>query len=289
MHKKKTVAWLAGLALALPLSSGQVAASGAPGAAPATRTGVAVVAGRTTQRPGARPALLLTMNKRSRLYRDGSLKRLHNFGRARLSAVVVRRDGGKAKRVDDKQGGRAARLPTLARAAGSPRAAIRVTNRSRRDKLDPGRRDFVFGADFKLNGRSAGRGEDDGDNLVQRGGFDRGKQYKIQLDGSVPLCRLKGSEGTVLLSTAALPRKRWYRVRCSRIGTEVRLKVWKLTRRGQVLKRSASEEGVTGPISFPRSRPLSVGGRLTNSGKIPGKKNDPFNGVVDHVYFTVQR
>jgi hypothetical protein len=284
MRFTSTLALAAGLTLLGPLPVTAAAPSATTAQSGIHRVEVAQV---DVSARRARPRVLLTMDRRNRLAADGTLKRLRNFGSAKVSAVVVRRDGGAAKRVRGAyRKGWAARLPMHAGDAAGPRAAIRISNKGGRDRLDPGRKDFVFGADFRLDGASAG-GLDDGDNLIQRGIFNRGRQYKIQVDMAIATCRIKGSEGAVLLNTEQLQRKRWHRVRCQRVGDRVTLKVWRITRGGTRLVDSVWQEEATGAVTGPTRRPLSVGGRLTDSGKIPGRGSDPFNGIVDRPFFDV--
>ena len=84
--------------------------------------------------------------------------------------------------------------------------------------LDMGERDFRFGVDFALDDVTQG-GEDDGNNLVQRGLSADPVQFKIQADGDRASCRLAGDEGSVVItSQVELEPHVWYRIVCSRTG-----------------------------------------------------------------------
>jgi hypothetical protein len=78
--------------------------------------------------------------------------------------------------------------------------------------LDPGDRDFEFGASFRLDEESSGSEADGGDNLLQRGTFASPGQLKLQLDHRVPSCA--GSSGPT-----GRPSWRWRRQSIRMSGT----------------------------------------------------------------------
>ncbi len=209
------------------------------------------------------------------------LHRLRSSGRAPVRVVVVTRDGGAATRVRGRGRGWAARLPAHRYGANPARASIRITNAGPNDPYSPKGRDFSFGADFRLDRRSAGSALDNGDNLLQRGLYGQAAQYKVQVDGGVPLCRIRGSDGAVSAWARPVQREQWYRVRCSRNGQAVTIRVWKLTSSGPVSVSSATRRGPIGSVAFPRLFPLSVGGKLDADGAVASGSSDQLNGVVD--------
>jgi hypothetical protein len=234
-------------------------------------------------RQQSRPQVLLTLD-RGKQQAGTSLRSLRNQGRAAVTVTVVRRDGGRAIRTRGPYAGWALRLPAPATGANPPRAAIRVRNAGTRDPLSPRARDFVFGADFRLDPRSSGD-KDNGDNLVQRGHHNSSAQYKLQLDRGRILCRVKGAAGTVTVRGGRLVRQQWYRARCSRHAASLVLRVWRLRERGPRLAFVARAHGRSGAVGLARSVPLSVGGKLTPSGRIPAGGNDQFTGTVDRVVY----
>jgi hypothetical protein len=270
-----------------------VVALSAIAVSPANARGGSSRAGQTRARaagPGvdraAGPELNLSMNgKKSR--KSPGVTGLKNDGRSNLKVGVATRDGGRAKLVRGRTTRHAVRLPSLSNKLAPPKAEIRVTVAGRGAPLDPGTRDFVFGADFLLDRVSDGGRRDDGDNLIQRGQFNSQAQYKIQLDHSVAYCRVKGSDGAVAVLTSHLTRNRWYRVRCQRTADTVRLRVWKLKKQGPHLVADVSQTGVIGDVTQPRTRALSIGGRLNNKNVVPRGHTDQFNGVVDQVLYDV--
>ena len=208
-----------------------------------------------------------------------------NAGGSNLRAVVASRRGGKATRVRSISRRWAVRMPAASSTGVPPRAAIIVTNRGRRDHLQPRTRAFRFGADYRLNGHSEGV-RDDGDNLIQRGAFANQGQYKIELDNARPRCRVKGTAGEVQAIVAGpLSRRPWYRAVCSRSGNTVTLRVWRLGRHRNTLVATKSETGAIGAVRFARSWPLSIGGRVQLNRRIPAGHNDAFNGRVDRAFF----
>ena len=52
-------------------------------------------------------------------------------------------------------------------------------------------------------------------------------------------------------------------------------------------KAYVTRRGRTGTVKMKVTKPLSIGGKLTNGGKIPLAGNDQFSGVVDEVVYAV--
>jgi len=154
------------------------------------------------------------------------------------------------------------------------------------DHTDPGHSDFAFGADFVLDAETGVSATDNGDNLVQRGLFGEGPQYKVQLDGGHPSCRVSGAQGAVTVrATAAVEPGQWYRVRCRRVGDTVTLRVSSsATAVREVREYTAS--GRTGTLSYGgHAPPFSIGGKVDADGDVLAGDSDQFNGLVDDVVF----
>jgi hypothetical protein len=245
--------------------------------------------GPETHRAGGGLALRLMMDGKSPA-ENKPLDKLTNTGSAALTAVVVRRGEGEAVRVPGRYDGWAAQLPAYEDSSAPPRAAIRVTNTgSKGDALSPGRHSFRFGAEFRLDDASEGSQVDNGDNLVQRGLYQSRRQYKLQVDHRVVLCRVKGAQGTLVARSSTIAPQTWYRVLCRRNEGKVVLKVWQLAADGPALLSKTSTQGATGSLTMARRTPLSVGGKLSQKGKIPAGGSDQFNGVVDRVVYAVAK
>ncbi len=166
-------------------------------------------------------------------------------------------------------------------------AVIRVSNADT-DRLDPGMGDFSFGADFVLNTASATAGsKDNGDNLIQRGLANSATQYKIQIDGGKPSCVLrKQTTAITVRTTQVIERNIWYRAVCSRTTsggqTTVTLTVTRLSD-GTTLPAQASTDPAF-DLSIDTRVPLSIGGKLTETGALVLSDTDQFNGRIDNAF-----
>jgi hypothetical protein len=240
--------------------------------------------------------VMLKMNGKKTKKKVPGVKGLRNSGSAKVRVGVATRDGGYLKLVRAQRKGKAIRFPEFRARTTAPKAQIRVVSANKSNPLNPGNRDFTFGADFRLDsGTTETKAEDDGDNLIQRGQFQSATQYKIQLDKSIPNCRIKGTAGAVEVKSdlgVSLPRNRWHRVRCYRVGDDVTLKVWRLSKRGApklVVNETNPDDDPTvvriGSVTAPRGRGLAIGGRLTNRNVVPRGHADQFNGIIDSVMF----
>jgi hypothetical protein len=227
----------------------------------------------------------VTLNFDSGRKRAGDIiRKTRNSGTAGVRAVVARAFDGEARRARGRYARWSLRLPRFVDGNEPPRATVRVTSR-RRDPLSPRGRDFVIGIDFWLNGASSGENADDGDNLLQRGAFRSRSQYKLQADEAIPLCRVKGSVGSVTVAADAVSRRRWHRMRCERSGDDLTLTVWRLGPDGPVLLSQTVASGEIGTVDDERRVPLSVGGRLRDDGTVPVRAGDQFNGLVDRAVY----
>jgi len=154
------------------------------------------------------------------------------------------------------------------------------------DRTEPGVENFAFGADFLLDSLSGVSSTDNGDNLVQRGLVGPNAQYKIQLDGGYPLCRVRGSEGAVAVrATEPVAAQQWNRVRCRRVGERVILRVVTVVDSLRQV-REYVKTGATGSLSYPDGQfPFAIGGKVDQAGDVLADDSDQFNGLIDDVVF----
>lgn len=257
--------------------SGQ--ATGDPATRSTTRAG-------TRLGPGGELTTLLRLRFDDAQLRDGRLL-ARNDGVARVETSVASYGDGAVRLVDGPEGS-ALRFPAATGdPATPPRAVLSITPApgGDADVLSPGTRVFSFGASFRLDAVSTG-GDDNGDNLMQRGLIGSASQYKIQVDHDRPSCRVAGSEGEALVRSPVTVRTgRWYTVRCTREEDEVTLQV---TEHGSDTTHEASVAGRTGSLDAPGDLPLSVGGKLTAQGAAVRSNSDQFNGEVDDVVLLVR-
>lgn len=204
------------------------------------------------------------------------------LGTAPAAVDVVRASGGALKAGSWRSGSQVFDFPGFTWSSTEPRAVVRVTPRGTVDPLAPGWRDFSFGADFRKESRSSGTSVDNGDNLIQRGLWNDSAQYKIEVDGGRPGCRIKGDKGSVTVRAGLqVDSRRWYRVRCSRASNTVTLWVREYYGDGTFRSMSVRQTGTIGSLKWPKTRtPLSVGGKLAPDGAMVRSATDQFNGLV---------
>jgi hypothetical protein len=206
-----------------------------------------------------------------------------SLGGASLTVQPVTANGGAVTSVPGRDGvGGAVQLPAYA-ASNARYAALRVTDATGADDLNPTTATFSFGADFTLDAPSQGTSnKDNGNNLMQRGLYASPSQYKLQVDGGRPSCRIKGTGGVVMASSTRLvvPGE-WYHAMCTRSGTTVTLVVTHLS---DGVSYTYRKTGNPGSVRFlTQSLPLSVGAKLSSTGQILTSDSDQFNGDVDNV------
>ncbi|WP_323791436.1 hypothetical protein [Nocardioides sp.] len=194
-----------------------------------------------------------------------------------LDGVAVRFPG---VRLDRPEASQAALLVRPVLAPGDP------------DPFAPADHDFVFGADILLDAASEGA-SDNGDNVVQRGLYVDDSQFKLQIDHRRPSCRFAGSEGAVVVraDTIAVPGD-WYRLACSRTGTELALVMSRWSGGAWSETGRWTEQGDVGALDFAAAKgtevaPVSVGAKADARGDIPRSSGDQFNGAIDNVYVDV--
>lgn len=222
-------------------------------------------------------------------YRYGEvLSRVINDGSGSVDLEVASTGSAKIKVDDGPDGSRAVRFPAHTDVPDPPVAVI-VAREGRVDQSDgvlaPGSRDFTFGATFSLDADSDGDTPDDGNNLLQRGSYDDPGQFKLQVDGQRPSCRILGDEGDTLVEadTRVIPGE-WYTVSCTRTASEVALTLAHYGRSGE--EQTWRKVGVTGAIDLG-ALPLSVGGKVRPDGS-PRTSADQFNGVIDDVFLRIE-
>ncbi|WP_218642083.1 hypothetical protein [Microbacterium sp. RU33B] len=210
---------------------------------------------------------------------DGNLTNVS--GSASVRAQTVSAAGGKIVLQSRPGNGDAAVYPSVGSETG---AVLAVTNATGTDVLAPGTRDFSFGADF----RTVSGGKNDGDNLIQRGLADDSGQYKIELDSGSAVCVVKGSRktATVRIGHVIAPNV-WYRVNCSRTGSEIALTLTRIDSGAEWRSRTNSVVGSVATKSV--GTPLTVGGKLTPKLAIAAWEPDQFNGTIDNAFMRVNR
>lgn len=149
-----------------------------------------------------------------------------------------------------------------------------------------------MGANYKLDPASDGSATDNGDNLIQRGLYSSGSQYKLQIDHGKPSCGIRGTAvcggqpNLEVLAPNPVPRDEWRTVLCQRLvsGTTTILKITIIDR-----ATGATETNLGNVInnqidlgSTASTVPLSVGGKLNAEGGPVKNSTDQFNGWIDN-------
>ena len=249
----------------------------------------ALVAAPATAATAATPTGARLASSSHDLYLDfnggtGDSPDLSSSGSAPVTTGIASSGGGTVV-AEPKGAGKVARLEPFDPDTPAQLAAVVVRPAGDADPFAPRRDAFTFGATFKLDPKSQGSTVDNGNNLVQRGLYADDAQYKIQVDGSRVSCRVGGSAGAVLVKASVLVDPgAWYRTRCTRNGTSVKLVLVKRTADGPVT-RSWTRSGAIGDLAFSAEPPLSVGGKVNSSGALVTSSADQFNGRVDDVFF----
>ncbi|MGA8210000.1 MAG: hypothetical protein WB441_06600 [Nocardioidaceae bacterium] len=180
---------------------------------------------------------------------------------------------------------RAVRFPGYVASGGYPRAVLRLAPTAG-GGLDPGAADFRFGAVVRLDQTSSGRSDDNGDNVFQRGLWNEGAQFKLELDSARPACAVRGSAGRVVVhSSVWIPRGVWYRLTCTRVQGVVTVEAVRYGSTATPVRTSVAAP--TGTLTFATGRPVAVGGKLTPAGGIDAAASDQFNGEIAQVFAEV--
>jgi hypothetical protein len=183
--------------------------------------------------------------------------------------ILVATFGGGVEVVDGPEGrGDAIAFPAKCESStGCPRAMVEI---ALAPELDPGERDFEFGASVWLEPGQTTTGS----NIVQKGRFGTdGGQWKLQVDNVAgePSCVVRaaepGAEPLVVRSEVSVADSSWHRVTCRRDSGGVSIEV-----DGEVVR----EEGATGSVA--NDSPLRIGAPGVAEG------DDQLHGRLDDVY-----
>jgi hypothetical protein len=186
--------------------------------------------------------------------------------------LVVSANGGEVKEVPGAGGsGSAVEFPAkCAAATGCPRAMVEVMQDP---SLDPGRRDFEYGATVWL----APDQTTSGSNIVQKGRFGtEGGQWKLQVDSDEgqPSCVVRGdssgAEPVVVRSKVSISDSEWHRVACRRDAHGLTIVV-----DGETDEKDASIGSVASEW------PVRIGAPGVGEG------DDQFHGRIDDVYLLI--
>lgn len=137
--------------------------------------------------------------------------------------------------------------------------------------LNPGDRAIIWGASVLMMPNETS----DGGNILQKGLFETGTQYKLQVDGAQarPSCVIAGQGKKYLaLSWSAIADGKWHQLRCARQKDLLSLYVDGLRK---------AEVSVPSDLSISNDSPLRLGG------KGDGPYNDQFHGSIDDVFVEI--
>ena len=218
---------------------------------------------------------------------DGNSIRTTNKGAFSVRTWVTSAGDGEVVVKDGADGNRYLQLPALSSAAVPSRAVLVVTARlssDGNDRLSPGKRDFAFGARFRLDASSSNGKLDNGNNVVQRGLSADPSQYKIQVDHDRISCLVAGNEGVLLVTSRhRVESEEWYSAQCERTGDTLTL----VSSEEGEPREEVTATGPTGRVSSEPTAPFAVGGKVAPTGEAVRGDSDQFNGGVDDVFLSV--
>ena len=196
---------------------------------------------------------------------------------------------GQAVQVQSGNGTSALRFPPYSPEKESPRLVLVMNPVGATDLLNPKGNDFSFGADLRLNDLSSGKGDDNGDNVLQRGLFSDANQYKLQVDKRVPSCTVKSGEARLFVRFNKSLDEGWFRVRCDYQPGSLTLSVSRIfTDRVEDLGTKAKSMSL-GSLNFIGSTPVTIGGKIGSNGELVLTESDQFNGELDNVFVDIPR
>lgn len=220
-----------------------------------------------------------------------SVNTLGNAGSNGAVIDVVAGAGGEVTASRTPGGRSALRFPKFSDSESGPAAMVRVRPAGS-DWMNPGLDPFEFGVDVKLDADSSGTIRDNGDNVVQRGLFEDGAQFKLQIDKRVPSCVVTGDGGTVIVKERdlELSSDAWYRLTCERRAESLKLTAFELSfaQDGEATPGHpvvAEESGTIGRVEFLPTVPMSIGGKIYDGG--PAPRTDQFNGLLSGAYLSI--
>lgn len=211
------------------------------------------------------------------------------LGRAPLMTRELSLAGGDVRTGTTPEGGAAFVFPAFTREATYPRAVV-VAQPTTRRALAPRRRSFEWGADILVDERSAGRAEDDGNNIIQRGLSVDPVMFKLEIDASMrPSCVAKGARGQVdVYAAQAIEPGTWYRLRCTRQKGSVTLYIGEYLPSGATTATTREDSGRVGAMAFADpATAFTVGGKVAEDGDIVRDATDQFNGSIANPYFAL--
>jgi hypothetical protein len=184
---------------------------------------------------------------------------------------IVSRNGGAVRAVVHGQGAALA-FPARCTTAACPHVALQAPTSA---DLNPGTRDFAYGADVLLAPWQTSKGQ----NIVQKGYSTTSSQWKLQIDGLAgrPSCVLVDvHRPTIRIATSSVSVAdgRWHGLACSRTGSVLTVFVDGVPRGWTT---------VPATLSVTNQRPLSIGSKGSFS------DNDQFNGALDNVWVEIGR
>ncbi|MEU4219697.1 LamG-like jellyroll fold domain-containing protein [Actinoplanes sp. NPDC026623] len=182
---------------------------------------------------------------------------------------VFTRAGGTLRTVAHGTG-HAVVFPAVCRDFDCPRVALEAASRPR---LSPGTRPIRFGATVLLSPTQTTGGQ----NILQKGRFAAGGQYKLQVDSrpGKPSCAM-ASEGTGIIHLArsgvTIADGHWHTVECRRDGARLSILVDGFTR---------------GATTIPAGLTVHNAEPLTLGAKGVGWNNDQFHGALDDAWISI--
>jgi hypothetical protein len=205
----------------------------------------------------------------------------------RVSVRSLETGGGQIVQVPSGNGTSALRFPPYSPEAQSPRLVLVINPVGATDVLNPEANDFSFGADLRLNELSSGKGDDNGDNVLQRGLFSDASQYKLQVDKRVPSCTVKSGKAQLFVKFDESLDEGWFRVRCDYEAGSLTVSVSRiLTDRFEEFGDKTASVSI-GALNFSPSTPATVGGKIGSNGELVLHQSDQFNGELDNVFVDV--
>jgi len=207
----------------------------------------------------------------------------------RVNVRSLEAGGGQAVQVQSGNGTSALRFPAFAVDKEAPRLVLVLNPVGAPDLLNPAGKDFSFGADLRLNDASSGKGDDNGDNVLQRGLFSDVNQYKLQVDKRVPSCTVKSGEARLFVKFDQSLDKGWFRIRCDYKAGSLTVSVSRiLVDRVEGLGDKTESMSIKSP-AFSTKTPATVGGKIGTNGELVLHASDQFNGELDNVFVDIPR
>ena len=205
----------------------------------------------------------------------------------RVSVRSLEARSAQIVQVPSGNGTSALRFPAYSPGPQAPRLVLIINPIGATDLLNPEANDFSFGADLRLDEMSSGKGDDNGDNVLQRGLFSDDSQYKLQVDQRVPSCTVKSGKAQLFVKFDKGLGEGWFRVRCAYEAGSLTLSVSRiLSDRFEKLGSKSGSRSI-GPVGFSARTPATIGGKLGSNGELVLKQSDQFNGELDNVFVDI--